>query len=85
MEKNVNSTFLVLQIREQKSNGETDITVAEGFNTLTDAKNYKDAKDSIERLSPRSSWRYTQYKIQQIFYKSFVQDEKKSWKDLVSA
>ena len=39
MEKNVNSTFLVLQIIEQKSNGETDITVAEGFNTLTDAKN----------------------------------------------
>ena len=76
MEKNVNSTFLVLQIREQKSNGETDITVAEGFNTLTDAKNYKDAKDLIERLSPRNTWRHTQYKIQQIFYKSFVQVEK---------
>ena len=45
MEKNVKSTFLVLQIREQKSNGETDITVAEGFDTITDAKNYKDAKD----------------------------------------
>ena len=85
MEKNVNSTFLVLQIREQKRDGETDITVAEGFNTLTDAKNYKDAKDLIERLTPSKYW-VTSYKIQQIFYKSFVQDEKKSsWKDLISA
>jgi hypothetical protein len=50
----------------------------ETFNTMTDARNYKDAKDSIERLSPRSSWRYTQYKIQQIFYKSFVQEAKEA-------
>ena len=85
MEKNVKSTFLVLQIREQKRDSETDITVAEGFDTLTDAKNYKDAKDLIERLTPSKYW-VTSYKIQQIFYKSFVQDEKKSsWKDLISA
>ena len=84
MEKNVYSTFLVLKIRETKSNGETDITVDGSFDTLTDAKNYKDAKDCIERLTPSEYW-INSYKIQQIFYKSFVQDEKKSWKDLVSA
>ena len=83
--ENTHSTFLVLKIKEDKDNGKTEITVDKGFDTLTDAKNYKDAKDLIERLSPRNTWRHTQYKIQQIFYKSFVQDEKKSWKDLVSA
>ena len=84
--ENTHSTFLVLKIREDKNpKGETEITVSKGFDTLTDAKNYKDAKDLMERLSPRNTWRHTQYKIQQIFYKSFVQDEKKSWKDLVSA
>ena len=85
MEKNVYSTFLVLKIKEDKDNGKTEITVDKGFDSLVDAKKYKDAKDLIERLSPRNTWRHTQYKIQQIFYKSFVQDEKKSWKDLVSA
>jgi len=83
--ENTHSTFLVLRISEDKDNGNTDIDVVESFVTMTDAKNYKDAKDLIERLSPRNTWRHTQYKIQQIFYKSFVQDEKKSWKDLVSA
>ena len=83
MEKNVYSTFLVLKIRETKSNGETDITVDGSFDTLTDAKNYKDAKDCIEKLTPYEYWTVS-YKIQQIFYKSFVQTEKKSWKDLIS-
>ncbi len=82
--ENTHSTFLVLKIREDKDNGKTEITVAKGFDTLTDAKNYKDAKDCIERLTPSEYW-INSYKIQQIFYKSFVQDEKKSWKDLVSA
>tara|TARA_Y100000592_G_scaffold3952_1_gene5745 strand:- start:3816 stop:3989 length:174 start_codon:yes stop_codon:yes gene_type:complete len=54
--ENVNSTFLVLKIREDKNpKGETEITVAKGFDTLTDAKKYKDAKDSIERLTPMQS------------------------------
>ena len=83
MEKNVYSTFLVLKIKEDKDNGKTEITVAKGFDTLTDAKNYKDAKDCIEKLTPYEYW-VTSYKIQQIFYKSFVQTEKKSWKDLIS-
>ena len=76
--ENAKTTFLVLRISEDKDNGNVDIDVVEKFNTLRDAKNYKDAKDSIERLSPRSSWRYTQYKIQQIFYKSFVQEAQAS-------
>ena len=83
--ENTHSTFLVLRISEDKDHGRTDIDVVESFDIMTEAKRYKDAKDSIERLSPRFTWRHTQYKIQQIFYKSFVQDEKKSWKDLVSA
>ena len=82
--ENTHSTFLVLRISEDKDNGNTDIDVVESFVTMTDAKNYKDAKDLIERLTPSKYW-VTSYKIQQIFYKSFVQDEKKSWKDLVSA
>ena len=82
--ENTHSTLLVLKIREDKDNGKTEITVDKGFDTLTDAKNYKDAKDCIERLTPSEYW-VISYKIQQIFYKSFVQDEKKSWKDLVSA
>ena len=73
--ENTHSTFLVLRISEDKDNGNTDVDVVESFLNMTDAKNYKDAKDSIERLSPRSEWRYTQYKIQQIFYKSFVLDK----------
>ena len=84
MEKNVYSTFLVLKIQEFKNNGKTEITVANGFDSLVDAKKYKEAKDSLERLTPNEYW-VTSYKIHQFFYKSFVQDEKKSWKDLVSA
>ena len=84
MSDNVNSTFLVLRISEDKDNGKTEIDVVEGFDLMVDAKKYIDAKDSIERLTPRFSWKHTQYKIQQVFYKSFVQTEKKSWKDLVS-
>ena len=75
MEKNVYSTFLVLKIQEFKSNGKTEITVDKGFDSMVDAKKYKDARDLIERLTPSEYWVYS-YKIQQIFYKSFVQVEK---------
>ena len=82
--ENTHSTFLVLKIKEDKDNGKTEITVDKGFDSLVDARKYKDAKDCIERLTPSDYW-VTSNKIQQFFYKSFVQDEKKSWKDLVSA
>ena len=75
MSENVNSTFLVLRISEDKDNGKTEIDVVEGFDLMVDAKKYIDAKDSIERLTPRFSWKHTQYKIQQIFYRSFVLDK----------
>ena len=75
--ENTHSTFLVLKIREDKSNGKTEITVDKGFDSLVDAKRYKDAKDLIERLTPSEYWVYS-YKIQQIFYKSFVQEAKAS-------
>ena len=75
--ENTHSTFLVLKIREDKSNGKTEITVDKGFDSLVDAKKYKDAKDLIERLTPSKYW-VTSYKIQQIFYKSFVQEAKAS-------
>ena len=78
MSENVNSTFLVLRISEDKDNGKTEIDVVEGFDLIVDAKKYIDAKDSIERLTPRFSWKHTQYKIQQVFYKSFVSVDKKS-------
>ena len=83
--ENTHSTFLVLRISEDKDNGKAEVDVVESFDLMTEAKRYIEAKDTIERMTPRFSWKHTQYKIQQIFYKSFVQDEKKSWKDLVSA
>ncbi len=75
--ENTHSTFLVLKIREDKSNGKTEITVDKGFDSMVDAKKYKDAKDLIERLTPSEYWVYS-YKIQQSFYKSFVQEAKAS-------
>ena len=75
--ENTHSTFLVLKIQEDKDNGKTEITVDKGFDSLVDAKKYKDAKDLIERLTPNDYWVYS-YKIQQIFYKSFVQEAKAS-------
>ena len=76
MMENTHSSFLVLRISEDKDNGNTDIDVVDSFTSMVDARNYKDAKDSIERLSTSFSWRHTQYKIQQVFYKSFVDVEK---------
>ena len=73
--ENTHSTFLVLKIQEFKSNCKTEITVDKGFDSMVDAKKYKDARDLIERLTPSEYWVYS-YKIQQIFYKSFVQVEK---------
>ena len=76
--ENTHSTFLVLRISEDKDNGRTEIDVVESFDLMVDAKKYIDAKDLIERLTPRFSWKHTQYKIQQVFYKSFVQEAKAS-------
>ena len=76
MMENTHSTFLVLRISEDKDNGKTEIDVVQSFDLMVNAKKYIDAKDTIERMSPRFSWKHTQYKIQQVFYKSFVDVEK---------
>ena len=52
--ENTHSTFLVLKISEDKDNGNTDISLIKALIIFADAKNYKDAKDLIERLSPRN-------------------------------
>ena len=76
MMENTHSTFLVLRIGEDKDNGKTEIDVVESFDLMVNAKKYIDAKDTIERMTPRFAWQHTQYKIQQVFYKSFVDVEK---------
>ena len=76
MMENTHSTFLVLRISEDKDNGKTEIDVVQSFDLMVNAKKYIDAKDTIERMTPRFAWKHTQYKIQQVFYKSFVDVEK---------
>ena len=71
MMENTHSTFLVLRISEDKDNGKTEIDVVESFDLMVNAKKYIDAKDTIERMTPRFAWKHTQYKIQQVFYKSW--------------
>jgi len=73
--ENTHSTFLVLRISEDKDNGKAEVDVVESFDLMTEAKRYIEAKDTIERMTPRFSWKHTQYKIQQIFYRSFVLDK----------
>jgi len=67
-------SYTVLRIQEDKDDGKVEIDISATFDNISDAKKFKDAKDSIERLTPRYTWKATQYKIQQVFYKSFVQD-----------
>ena len=78
MMENTHSTFLVLRISEDKDNGKTEIDVVESFDLMVNAKKYIDAKDTIERMTPRFAWKHTQYKIQQVFYKSFVREAEAS-------
>ena len=85
---NVHVKFVVLKIEEQTlSDGYKSTVEVEGsFNNLEDAKKCKDAKDTLLEIAPNDyDWCKTQYKVQQIFFKSFVHADKKSWKDLVSA
>ena len=76
MMENTHSTFLVLRIGEDKDNGKTEIDVVQSFDLMVNAKKYIDAKYTIERMTPRFAWKHTQYKIQQVFYKSLVDVEK---------
>ena len=76
MMENTHSSFLVLRISEDKDNGRTEIVVAAHFSSKVDADRFKEAKESIERLSPRFEWVKTSFRVQQVFYKSFVDVEK---------
>ena len=78
---NVLVKFVVLKIEEQTISDSYKVTVdVEGsFNNLEDARKCKNAKDTLLEVSPKDyDWCKTQYKVQQIFFKSFVQADKKS-------
>ena len=73
---NVNVQFVVLKVEEQKLNDnpyKVDVSVVGSFTTLEDARKCKEAKDTLNSIMPEDyDWCYTQFKVQQIFYKSFV-------------
>ena len=78
---NVLVKFVVLKIEEQTlSDGyKATVDVEGSFNNLEDARKCKNAKDTLLEISPKDyDWCKTQYKVQQIFFKSFVQADKKT-------
>ena len=75
--------FVVLKIEEQQFEALKEykcfVEVVDTFNSLEDAKKCKEAKDILNTISTeRQDWRNVQFRIQQIFFKSFVQADKKS-------
>ncbi len=74
---NVNVRFVVLKIEEQDLNlspYKVDVEVVGSFKNLEDARKCKEAKDTLNNITPKDyDWCYVQFKVQQIFYKSFVQ------------
>ena len=73
--------FVVLKIEEQTISDSYKVTVdvEDSFNNLEDARKCKNAKDTLLEISPKDyDWCKTQYKVQQIFFKSFVQADKKT-------
>ena len=79
---NVNVAFVVLEVEEQKMNDEpyrVVCNVVATFTNLADARKCKEAKDTLESITPNDYyWCKKQFKVQQIFYKSLVQTDKKS-------
>jgi hypothetical protein len=78
---NAKIQFVVFEIEEHKLSDKTRtiMRVSDCFDNISDANKYKDAKDSLLRLTPNDhDWCFTQYKVQQVFFKSFVQADKKS-------
>ncbi len=78
--ENVNVAFIVLEVEEQKMSSEPYKVVCNivgTFKNLEDARKCKDAKDTLESITPNPyDWCKKQFKVQQIFYKSFVQADK---------
>ena len=78
---NVHVKFIVLKIEEQtiSDSYKSTVDVVGSFNNLEDANKCKTAKDTLLEISPKDyDWCKTQYKVQQIFFKSFVQADKKT-------
>ena len=79
---NVNVAFVVLEVEEQQLRDEpykVVCNVVGTFKNLEDARKCKDARDTLESITPNPyHWCKKQFKVQQIFYKSFVQADKKS-------
>ena len=77
---NAKVQFVVFKIEERKlaSNPyKVEMEVSANFDNLSDANKYKEAKDTLLRVVPTEyDWITTQYKVQQIFFKSFVQADK---------
>ena len=80
MEANVR--FVVLKIEEQDLDTmpyKVGVEVVGSFTNLEDARKCKEAKDTLLDITPNEyDWCKTQFKVQQIFYKSFVRADKKS-------
>ena len=75
--------FVVLKIEEQQFEALKEykclVDVVGSFDNLEDAKKCKDAKDILNTISSeKRDWCNVQFRIQQIFFKSFVQADKKS-------
>ena len=74
MEANVQ--FVVLKIEEQDLNDapyKVGVEVVGSFNNLEDARKCKEAKDTLNDITPKDyDWCYTQFKVQQIVDKYFV-------------
>ena len=74
--------FVVLKIEEHKLSDKpykVKVWVEESFDNMSDANKYKEAKDTLSRVVPQEyDWITTQYKVQQIFFKSFVKADKKT-------
>ena len=72
--------FVVLKIEEHKLSDEpykVKVEISANFDNMSDANKYKEAKDTLLRVVPTEyDWITTQYKVQQIFFKSFVQADK---------
>ena len=76
---NLKHQFIVFCIKEQKDGArKADICVEASFDTKTEAEQFKSAKETQERLQPYLNFVITSYRVQQVFYKSFVPADKKS-------
>jgi hypothetical protein len=75
--------FVVLKIEEHNFSTlkeyKCKVEVVDTFDKLEDAKKCKEAKDILNTISSdKHDWCFEQFRIQQIFFKSFVKADKKS-------